>query len=92
MRELPVISILDFLGRYNEGVLCVIGLTWPDLHGESVLYYKKDELMFIPSTEITDVTGPIENFPWYGELIEKSLSLCPQFEDICHHVQELKDI
>jgi len=92
MRGLPVISVLDFPGRYDDGVLCVMCLTWSDLHGESVLYYKKDELMFVPSKEITDVTGPLENFTWYEELVEKSLSLCPPYDEICHHVQELKDI
>lgn len=91
MRGLPEISVLDFPGRYNGGILCVIGLTWPDLYGESILYYREDELMFVPSEEITDVTGPLENFPWYGELIEKSISLCPPFEEICHHVPEMKD-
>jgi hypothetical protein len=90
--EKPRPSIIDFPGTFNKGIIAVICLTWDDFSGESVFFYTESELMFIPSEEVTQKTGPLEIFPWYNELVQECLSLCPPYEELCQKLPELKDM
>lgn len=77
------IDILDYLGKYEEGILVLISLGYDDNYYEATFYYKKNLLALTPDDELEKVLGcQIEDWLGYNELMIDIMNKVVPYEQI----------
>lgn len=63
-------DILDYIGKYKNGVVCLISLLFKEKYYEGIFYYTDDKLVIsIEDTLETKIGTKIENWEGYDKLM-----------------------
>ena len=83
-------SILDYIGKYEGGILVSVGIMYNDVYYDSIFYYTVDKMIINVEEKLTDALGHfIEEDEDYYELMLSIINQCEPFEKM---VDQLKDI
>jgi hypothetical protein len=81
-------SILDYLGKYEEGVLVLVGLLYEEKFYESMFYYTSDKMIITIDSELEKKIGKIELHEKYTELMEYLINKVQPYEEIINELSE----
>lgn len=84
-------SILDYIGKYEGGILVSVGLMYKDKYYNSIFYYTSDEMIINVEESMTkDMGCEIEMHNDYLELLKSILGQCEPFNEIINSLGEIK--
>jgi hypothetical protein len=81
-------SILDYLGKYENGILVSVGLMYEGNFYNGIFYYTVDKMIITPDDNFTETVGEIELLEDYLELMETIINMVEPYENI---IGDLKD-
>jgi len=69
MRTISV-SILEYLGKVEDGVLVLIGVVHNKIYYEATFFYTEKDMILTISEELEEVIGEIKDHPEYTLIIK----------------------
>lgn len=83
-------DIVDYLGKYENGVLVLLSINFNDKFSEGTLYYSSEDLVLTVDPEIEKEIGqPIEFWPGYRELLVSILKRVVPYDEIINRLDEI---
>jgi hypothetical protein len=84
-------SILDYIGKYEGGILVSVGIMYNDVYYDSIFYYTVDKMIINVEEKLTDALGHfIEEDEDYYELMLSIINQCDPFEEVIEKLDEIK--
>jgi hypothetical protein len=84
-------SILDYIGKYEGGILVSVGIMYNDTYYDSIFYYTVDKMIINVEEKLTDALGHfIEEDEDYYELMRSIINQCEPFEKMVDQLEEIK--
>jgi hypothetical protein len=86
-------SILDYLGRYDDGILVSIGLMWKQKYYDGIFFYTKNKMIISVDESFTNDLGCyIEQHPDYINLLKSIILQCEPFAEIFDKLDNVEEI
>jgi len=84
-------SILDYVGKYEGGILVSVGLMYNERYYESMFYYTADKMIIEVEEKLTTALGHfIEEDEDYYELMRSIINQCEPFETMFDKLEEIE--
>jgi len=84
-------SILDYLGKYEGGILVSVGLTYKEKFYSSIFYYTDSQMIINVEESMTkDIGYEIEQHSDYIPLLKYLIRECEPFESVIDQLEEIK--
>lgn len=85
------LDVLDYLGKFEDGVFTVVSIGYLDEWYEAIFYYKEKLLALTPDEKFEEkIGGPIEDWERYEELVYNILKRVVPYEQIINQVDDFK--
>jgi hypothetical protein len=81
-------SILDYLGKYEGGILVSVGLMYEGNFYNGIFYYTSDKMIITTDDNFKEKVGEIEMLEDYYSLMESIINMVEPYENI---IGDLKD-
>ena len=81
-------SVLDYLGKYEGGILVSIGLMYENQFYEAIFYYTENKMIITIDDSLKNIIGDIETTEHYILLMESIINMVEPHEKI---LKDLKD-
>jgi hypothetical protein len=86
-------SILDYLGKYEGGILVSVGLMYNQKFYNSIFYYTSNQMIINVEEKMTqDMKYEIEEHKDYLLLLKSIISMCDPHENLINQLEEIKTI
>jgi hypothetical protein len=86
-------SILDYLGKYENGILVLTGLMYKEEFFESIFYYTSNQMIINVDEKMIKKMGFfIEQHPEYYKLMKDIISKVEPYELIIDKLEEVKTV
>lgn len=83
-------SIIDYIGKYEGGILVSVGLMYNQKFYNSIFYYTSDEMIINVEESMTkDMTCEIEEHPNYLKLLKSIITMCEPYENVINELPEI---
>ena len=83
-------SILDYIGKYEGGILVSVGLMYNDKYYDSIFYYTSDQMIItVDDKMINDLGHYIEEDDDYLPLMENLINQCELHENMIDKLDEI---
>jgi hypothetical protein len=84
-------SILDYLGKYENGILVSVGLMYKEKFYNSIFYYTENQMIINVEEKMTkDMGYEIEQHKDYLLLLKSIIEKCEPFEEVIEQLDEIK--
>ncbi len=84
-------SILDYIGKYEGGILVSVSLMFKERYYNSIFYYTSSEMIINVEESMTkDMGFEIEQHKDYLKLLKSVIKQCEPFENIFDKLEEIK--
>ena len=83
-------SIIDYIGKYEGGILTSIGLMFESQFYDAIFYYTSDKMIITIDQKLIDKIGEIEEHEDYLELMKFIINKVEPYEDIIQTLDEIK--
>lgn len=84
-----VMNILDYLGKYQDGVLIMLSIKYDDIYYDATYFYNKDHLVLTVCEELENTLGhPISDDDGYVDLIKTIISKSVPYEEIYNRLDD----
>lgn len=89
--EIKIIAdVIDYLGKYENGVLVLLSINYKDIFTEGVFWYSSNNISLEISKDIeNDIDMPIEAWDGYLELVESILKKVVPYNEIINRLDEV---
>jgi hypothetical protein len=85
-----IADIVDYLGKYENGVLVLLSISYKDEFTEGTLYYSDKMLALTVDDSIEkDLGGPIELWDGYRDLLVSILKKVVPYNEIINRLDEI---
>jgi hypothetical protein len=81
-------SILDYLGKYEGGILVSIGLMYENKFYNAVFYYTSDKMIINIDDNLKNEIGEIELTDDYIPLMESIIKMVEPYENIINDLSD----
>jgi hypothetical protein len=84
------VSILDYLGKINKGVLVLLSIVYKEKYYEATFFYNNEDMLLTPSDNLEkSLSIKIEQHPDYIELLKEILKKIAPYNEV---IEQLKTI
>lgn len=84
-------SIIDYIGKYQEGILVSVGLMYKNKYYDSIFYYTVDKIFITTDRQFKEETGfHIQEHQDYFILMKSLIQQCEPFENIIDQLQDIE--
>ena len=84
-------SIIDYLGKYEGGILVSVGLMYNQKFYNSVFYYTADQMIInVEESMIKDMGHEIEEYKDYLSLLKSIIEQCELYENVINQLEDIK--
>jgi hypothetical protein len=84
------VSVLDYLGKLNNGVLVLLSIVYQNEYFESTFFYTKEDILLTISDNLENKLGTkIENHPDYKELLKQILKKIAPYNEVINQLKVL---
>lgn len=84
-------SIIDYLGKYEDGILVSVGLMYKSEFFNSIFYYTGDQMVInVEEKMIQKMDHFIEEHPEYYTLMEDIINKVEPYELVIAQLEEIK--
>ena len=83
-------DVIDYLGKYDNGVLVLLSVSYKDTFTEGTIYYSDKMLALTVDESIKkDLGHPIEFYPGYRDLLISILKRVVPYDEIINKLDEI---
>ena len=83
-------SIIDYLGKYEGGILVSVGLMYKEEFFNSIFYYTDDKMIInVDDKMIQKMDHFIEEHPEYYTLMEDIINKVEPYESIINKIEDI---
>lgn len=84
------IDIVDYMGKFKEGVFVMLSVNYNNEFYEGTLFYTETDVRLTVDSRIEESLGcTIENWDGYMNLLEKTLRKCVPYSEIISRLDEV---
>lgn len=84
------VSILDYLGKINKGVLVLLSIVYKGKYYEATFYYNNEDILLTPSDNLEKaLETQIENHPDYIELLKDILKKVAPYNEVLNQLKTI---
>lgn len=84
-------SIIDYIGKFEGGILVSIGLMYRDTYHDSIFYYTADKMLLTVDDSLIKALGSyIEEHSDYLPLMKSIIEQCEPFENMFDQLQDIE--
>ena len=84
------IDIVDYMGKFKEGVFVMLSVNYNNEFYEGTLFYTETDVRLTVDSRIEESLGcTIENWDGYMDLLEKTLRKCVPYSEIISRLDEV---
>jgi hypothetical protein len=76
------ISILEYLGKVENGVLVLIAITYQESYFEATFFYNETDILLTIPENLEEITGDITKHPKYKDILKDILKKIIPFNEI----------
>jgi hypothetical protein len=81
-------SVIDYLGKYESGIVVLIGLMYLDNYYEGIFYYTNDRMIITIDDSLKSLIGEIELHEDFFPLMEKIINIVQPYERIINDLND----
>lgn len=86
-------SILDYLGKYDDGIIVSIGLMYNCKYYDAIFFYTVNKMIItVDQSMIDDMKCQIEQHKDYVELMKSIILKCEPFPTIYEQLEDVTQI
>jgi len=82
-------SVVEYLGKLENGVLAIIGINYRKGYFEGSFFYTDKDMVFTISDDLKSLIGEIKDHPNYLDFIRKILRLVVPYNEIYHSIDQV---
>lgn len=82
-------SILEYLGKIENGILVLIGITYQNQYWEATFFYNESDIILTISEEFEEVIGDITKHPNYSTLIKDILKRIVPYNEMINSIDNI---
>jgi len=83
------VSVLDYMGKINKGVLALISIVYNKKYYESTFYYTDTDILLTPSEELEIEIGDITKHPDYINLLREILKKIAPYQEVYKTLKQI---
>jgi hypothetical protein len=84
-------SVIDYIGKYEGGILVSVGLMYNQKFYNSIFYYTADQMIInVEESLKQDIGGEIEQYKDYLSLLKSIIEQCELYENVIDQLEEIK--
>lgn len=84
-----VFDIIEYLGKYEEGVMVLISLNHNDLYYDATFFYTNNFVTLTIDEDLEDIIGIVEKWEGYNQLIIDLLDKLVPYDEIISRLDEI---
>lgn len=86
-------SIIDYIGKYEEGILVSVGLMYNNKFYDAIFYYTKDQMIVNTDRKFREELGfHIQEHEDYLPLMKSLIEQCEPFESIIDQMVDIEKL
>ena len=86
-------SILDYIGKYDDGILVSIGLMYKSKYYDAIFFYTVNKMLItVEQSMINDMKCQLEQHPDYVELMKSIILKCEPFDSVVDQLEDVTQI
>jgi len=85
-------SIIDYIGRYDKGILVNIGLVRGDDYYNGIFYYTDKHMWITVGDDYMETHGFIQEDEEYYDLLEKIINMVEPYDKIYETLENYENI
>ena len=82
-------DIIEYLGKFEDGVLVLISLNYEDNYYDTTFYYKENFVTLTIDEDLEQVIGQIEFWPGYNNLVLDIMKKVIPYNEIITRLDEI---
>jgi hypothetical protein len=83
------VDVIDYIGKFQNGILVLISLGYEFEYYEATFYYEKNVLALTPVSELEEILGCyIEEWSGYESLIDDILKKVIPYDEMFNRIDE----
>lgn len=83
-------DIIDYMGKYANGVLVLLSIVYEDINTEGTIFYTDDDLVLTIDERIEERIGcPVQVWSGYKDLLESILIKLVPYSEIVNRLDEV---
>lgn len=75
-------DIIEYLGKFEDGVLALISLNYENEYYDATFFYKEDFVTLTIDEKLEEIIGEIEEWPGYNNLVLNIMKKVVPYEEI----------
>lgn len=75
-------SIIEYLGKLENGVLVLVGLLYESVYYESTFYYDSENIVLTIPEELEEIIGEITEHPNYKDVLSSILKKVVPYDEM----------
>ena len=75
-------DIIEYLGKFEDGVLTLISLNYEDEYYDATFFYKEDFVTLTIDEKLEEIIGEIEEWQGYNNLVLELMKRVVPYEEI----------
>lgn len=85
-----IFDIIDYLGKFEEGVVVLLSLNYNDEYYDATFYYVDDYVAITIDEDLEEHIGLIEQWDGYNDLILSIMSKVVPYDEIIGRLDEIE--
>lgn len=85
-----IFDIIDYLGKYEEGVIALISLNYEDKYYDATFFYKNEYVALTIDEDLESLIGIIEEWEGYNDLVLNIMSKVVPYDEIINRLDEIE--
>lgn len=81
-------SVIDYLGKYEGGVLVSVSLMYDGVCHDGIFYYTNDKMIINIDESLSEIIGNIELYDDYIPLMESIINIVEPYDNIINTLSE----
>jgi len=82
-------DIIEYLGKFEDGVLVLISLNYENEYYDATFFYKDDFVTLTINEDLEDLIGEIEKYPQYNNLIIEIMKQVVPYKEMINRLDEI---
>lgn len=81
-------SILDYLGKYEDGIIASIGIMYNDSFYNGIFYYTSNKMILTIDEKLIELIGDVELHEDYVPLMESLINRAEPYSDLIISIKD----
>jgi hypothetical protein len=83
------VSIIEYLGKVDGGILVLLGITYQSKYYESTFYYNEKDILLTISEDLEEITGEIKQYSEYTNILKDILKKVVPFTEMYDRIDDV---